>query len=91
MDPKEGTIAQVIRARGHLGRNTEIGVSVPNTSLVNAEDGKVGGLYFGHVALVRDGQGAPLDVAQTGRVVFRRRGARTDIVGITCLLDVTSL
>lgn len=70
MNPKEGTDAHIIGARGHAFRDTKISVSVPDTSLVDAENGKVGGLYFGDIALVRNGQSAALDVTQTGGVVL---------------------
>lgn len=55
VDPKEGTSAHIIRARGHAFRDTEISVSCPNTGLVNAEDSEVRGLDFRDVTLVRDG------------------------------------
>ena len=90
MNPKEGTSAHVVRARGHLVWDTEIGVSIPNTGLVDAEHGEVLGLDLRGVTLVRNGQGAALDVAQPGRVEFRGGRARAGGVGIVGVLDIAA-
>ena len=44
--PKPRTSALAIRARGHICRDLEIRVKVPDTCLVHAEYGKVLWLYF---------------------------------------------
>ena len=46
MYPKPGAGALVVRARGHIRRDLEIGVKVPDACLVHAEYDKVLRLYF---------------------------------------------
>ena len=90
MDPKEGAKTHVVRTRGHPLGDTKVGVSVPDTRLVDAEDDKVLGCDLGDVALVCDGQGAALDVIETGGVVLGRGVAGAGIVGVVWVLDVAA-
>ena len=90
MDPKEGANTHVVRTRGHPLGDTKVGVSVPDTRLVDAEDDKVLGCDLGDVALVCDGQGAALDVIETGGVVLGRGVAGAGIVGVVWVLDVAA-
>lgn len=91
MNPEESADALSIRARGHLSGNTKVSVSIPNASLVDAEDGKVGRLDLRDVALVRDAECASFEIVWTRGVILGGGSARTDVVGLVRVLDVATL
>ena len=62
MDPMPGTDTAAIGARRHLCGNREGGVEVPNTPVVNAENGQIFRLEAVHIRSVCNGESATLQV-----------------------------
>ena len=61
MDPEPGAVASALGARGQIG-DLELGVEIPDASLVDGEDSEVVGLQGVHVGLVSDSQRTALHV-----------------------------
>lgn len=76
MDPEPGAGALAIRARGHSGRDLEVGVAVPRTGLVDRKDSKILGLDLGHVRLVCNSQAAAAGVVDVVGMELGRGLAR---------------
>lgn len=52
VDPPPGTHALSVRARRHVGRNSKVGVTVPDTEMLNGENNHVFRTYgFGVVCI----------------------------------------
>lgn len=87
MDPEPGAVAAALRALREVG-DVEGGVLVPNTGVVDGENGEVVGLDIVHVGLVRDSKRTTLHVVDAGGVEGRSRGADTGRV--TAVADVST-
>jgi hypothetical protein len=73
MDPEPSADAPLGRARRHSSRDLEVGVAVPYTLAVRAEDGKVFGLDIPLVGLVGDGESTAGGVILSSGVELRGR------------------
>ena len=82
MDPEPGAGAPALGARGHRGGDGKVGVEGPHAGLVDAEDGKVGGLDLFGVRLVGDRERAAAEVVDARRVELGERLPRAGVVGV---------
>ena len=87
MDPEPGTVASALGAGGQLG-DRKFRVEIPDTGLVDGEDGEVFGLKSIHVGLVRDSERAALHIRLASRVEGREGG--TGAGGVAAVTDITA-
>ena len=88
--PKPRTGALVIRARGHIRRDLEIRVEVPDARLVHAEYDEILRLYIIDVRLVGYGQRTTTEVVNPVGMKLSRWLSRAWVIRIIGVLLVTA-
>ena len=87
-EPRAGAL--VIRARGHIRRDLEIGVKAPDARLVHAEYDEVLRLYIIGIRFVGYGQRTTTEVVNSVSMKLSRRLSRTWVIRVIGVLLVAA-